>query len=284
MIGYNGFINSNLNKKGLATAAFVGPFENTVFAGAYSTRRLRSGYTGASIRVRRDSDNSEMDIGFDSLGNLNTSELSSFASTNSCFVTIWYDQSGNGRNAVRSVTTTQPRIVNSGIVELMGSRPALRMLGTTTATWLTTGDFFNQGITVVSACRVPSEPAGAVNLFSRGNLDNHGRLYLFSAQAATRFGGANDVPITNFTAATNHVVSTHLSPNLRWIRLNNATAATNTVPGTADPTDRRLVIGTNQSAGASSTWTGWIGEMLVFQSDLGTTETQIHPTVQLYWQ
>lgn len=47
-------------------------------AAAYSTRRLRFGYTGPAVRVRRSLDNAEADIGFDGAGNLDQSALRSF--------------------------------------------------------------------------------------------------------------------------------------------------------------------------------------------------------------
>ena len=47
-------------------------------AAAYSLRKLNSTYGGSAIRVRRSSDNSEMNIGFDGSGNLDQSGLNSF--------------------------------------------------------------------------------------------------------------------------------------------------------------------------------------------------------------
>ena len=41
-------------------------------AAAYSVRRLSSSYTDGLIRVRRSSDDTEQDIGFDSNGDLDT--------------------------------------------------------------------------------------------------------------------------------------------------------------------------------------------------------------------
>ena len=45
---------------------------------AYSLRKLLTAYTGSAIRVRRSSDNTESDIGFDGSGNLDTSALLTF--------------------------------------------------------------------------------------------------------------------------------------------------------------------------------------------------------------
>ena len=80
-------------------------------AAAYSLRRLITVYTGSLIRVRRSSDNTEQNIGFDSDGNLDTVALSAFVGSGSGFVTTWYDQSGNSRNVTQTTAANQPRIV-----------------------------------------------------------------------------------------------------------------------------------------------------------------------------
>lgn len=95
-------------------------------AAAYSLRKLRNTYVGPAIRVRRSSDNAEEDIYFDSTGGLNTSQLYGFClGTNNGFVTTWYDQSGNGRNATQSTASNQPQIVSSGTIVLSEGYPAI---------------------------------------------------------------------------------------------------------------------------------------------------------------
>lgn len=80
---------------------------------AYSIRQLRTGQTNC-IRVRRDNDDAEQDIGFDGSGNLDTSSLASFVGANSAYVVTWYDQSGNGINQTQDAAADQPIIVSSG--------------------------------------------------------------------------------------------------------------------------------------------------------------------------
>jgi hypothetical protein len=62
---------------------------------AYSMRKLSSTYTGACIRVRRSSDNTEQDIGFVN-DELDTTALLSFVGSNNGYVTTWYNQKGTG--------------------------------------------------------------------------------------------------------------------------------------------------------------------------------------------
>jgi hypothetical protein len=94
-------------------------------AAAYSVRLLRTAYTGNAIRVRRSSDNTEQNIGFVA-GNLDTTALTSFCSGTNGFVTTWYDQSGNGRNATQTTAANQPQIVVSGTIVTQNSKTAIQ--------------------------------------------------------------------------------------------------------------------------------------------------------------
>jgi hypothetical protein len=97
-------------------------------AAAYSLRKLRAGYTGDAIEVRRASDNTTQDIGFVD-GELDTTSLTSFCSGTNGFVTTWYDQSGNGYNATQSTVANQPQIVSSGSVILENGKAAVKFDG-----------------------------------------------------------------------------------------------------------------------------------------------------------
>ena len=74
---------------------------------AYSFRKLDTTYAGSAVQVRRISDNATQDIGF--VNNLlNTSALASFLGSSAGAISIWYDQSGNGKNLSNPTTTQQP--------------------------------------------------------------------------------------------------------------------------------------------------------------------------------
>jgi hypothetical protein len=98
---------------------------------AYSVRKLRTLYTGSAIRVRRSSDNTEQDIGFTALGNLDESALTTFCSGTNGFVTTWYDQSGNGVNFTQTTAGSQPQIVSSGTILTQSGKPSMSFNGST---------------------------------------------------------------------------------------------------------------------------------------------------------
>lgn len=91
----------------------------------YSFRKLSNSYLGAAISVRRDSDDSVVDIGFDGY-DLDVTALNTHLGGANGFVDTWYDQSGSGQNLSQSNFTYQPQIILSATP---GGRAALRFDG-----------------------------------------------------------------------------------------------------------------------------------------------------------
>lgn len=105
----------------------------------YSSKLLSNNYAGFCYRVRRAADNAEAWIDFDATtqsvtpnsnaiiilpGSSNlvpgtVMSFSKFYATTSCFVTTWFDQSGNGYDAIQPSIAAQPRIVNAGTIETL---------------------------------------------------------------------------------------------------------------------------------------------------------------------
>jgi hypothetical protein len=90
---------------------------------AYSVRKLSSTYSGPALRVRRTvSPFDEQDIGFDGVGELDTSAITTFGGADSLTVSVWYDQSGSGNNATQTTATAQPIIYNGTAVETLNGK------------------------------------------------------------------------------------------------------------------------------------------------------------------
>jgi len=56
---------------------------------------------------------------------LDTSSLTNFCGSGNGFVTTWYDQSGNARNATQTTAANQPQIVSSGSLLTLNSKPKI---------------------------------------------------------------------------------------------------------------------------------------------------------------
>jgi len=91
---------------------------------AFSTRRLLSSYLGPALRVRRSSDDAEMDIPF-LVGKLDVATMLDFIGSDVGMVSVWYDQSGHSFDASNSIHDAQPVIVTGGAVVESNGFPAL---------------------------------------------------------------------------------------------------------------------------------------------------------------
>ena len=165
---------------GLGTAVNRGGFvsadpllldEYSGAAAAYSLRKLSSSYSGNAFKVRRASDDAELNIGFSS-GQLDTSALATHCGSSDGFVVTWYDQSGNSNNATQSTAANQPKIYDgsTGVVTENG-KPA--MLSDGTNAHLNDGTpITNQNVTFI-AVATPSEASdtgGLIGAQSNYNL------------------------------------------------------------------------------------------------------------------
>ena len=123
---------------------------------AYSVRRLKTSYTTPIMRIRRTTTSptttTTVDLFFDSNDTISFSSAVSYVSgtttlsttlgqfaagtvdgfpAQSIFISIWYDQSGNGNNMVQSVgVSRQPRLVNVGVLEQVDGSVAVRFVST----------------------------------------------------------------------------------------------------------------------------------------------------------
>ncbi|MCU0441640.1 MAG: T9SS type A sorting domain-containing protein [Bacteroidia bacterium] len=154
-LGYSSLVvETGLDSLGLTPA--------TTSSLALGLRKLRSAYNGPAIRVRRSSDSLEQDIFFAASGELDTVSLKSFVGSGSGFISLWYDQSGNNRNAGNATLANQPSIMLSGIINRFGGKPSIRYDGAANST----RDFLQ--------VTIPTQTGTANSLFwVQGTTDNN---------------------------------------------------------------------------------------------------------------
>jgi hypothetical protein len=168
-------------------------------AAAYSVRKLRATYTGNALKVRRSSDNTEQDIGFTALGNLDTSALTSFCGSGNGFVTTWYDQSGNGNNATQTTAANQPQIVSSGSVINVNSKPSLLSDGTNDSFTITSISTLSSNYTLFN---VGKRSASSVKYFGMAGNTSPGQAHLFWNNNTYYFQKGSGFLASNTTYAT----------------------------------------------------------------------------------
>ena len=252
-------------------------------AAAYSLRLLDSTYTGALIRVRRSSDNTELDINSNVFGELDTVSLAAFCGSSDGFVVKFYDQSGNGNHMLGTTSTLyHPKIYDgtTGVVTRSGKN-AIDFTGSYSLR-CTTGQMNQTNTTFFVADLISGKPIDAGDRTTRRNYETGGGNFAL---------WAGSYPLTLTTgggfAATNNlqIISTVLNGNSTEHKLNNNTEQT-CAAGTNASTGFYFGgqgNGTGESYPNGFNGSMYISEFIAYPSDESAYRTDIHDNMNTFY-
>lgn len=241
-------------------------------AAAYATALLYSSYGGSCLRVRRDSDNAEQDIGF-SGQDIDEAAINSFCSGTNCFVKTWYDQSGSGNDATQTTAANQPKIYDSitGIID-NNSIAATLYQTSTLFTVLGFSDTTNTGFFIAHS---PTVVTGNNRVISCDEKRN-----------ATIFNGQHNI-YNGTTGASGGTAS--VGVDYLYSCIFNASTAilyVNSV-STVTISPNSLAASTNVSIGNALTtsvpYDGYIQVVVLFASDQSANRTGIETAINNYY-
>jgi len=258
--------------------AFTGILDTfTGAAAAYSVRKLSSTYTGDALRVRRSSDDTEQDIGFNGSNELDTAAILAFVGTGGSdngFVSKWYDQSGNGRDVIQADGAEQPKIVSAGSVITEGGKPALDFDGS---------DDYLQNTTITSSTpttyflTAKANRTGVIQRFTDGGVSGSTRHSIYQNGDFKYFAGAN---LTGATEDTNQNIHYYLaSGGDSQAILNGGTAATGD-SGTATLNGLTLAA---RWDGAAQWGDVLIQELIVYSSNKSGNQEEIRSNINTHF-
>jgi hypothetical protein len=264
-------------------------------AAAYSLRKLRTAYTGSAIRVRRSNDNSEQDIGFTSSRDLDTASLKTFVGANSGFVTTWYDQSGNARNATQTTAANQPRIVNAGVIDRELNLPMIRFDGSNDFLSESTlhNLFINKkpilSLFTVTKTRTATSGRTIFRIGNTANAGEHIRLeitataYFIAVRNTTGAGASSATATTTYNTTDNYLLSLIIDNNNINFWQNNIQGVTNVAQNTT------MSSGLNQTQicqwfPSGSVRAGNYHEMVIYDTDQTSNRTGIETNINSYYE
>ena len=265
---------------------------------AYGLRRLDSDYTGYAIRVRRDADDTEVEVKFDGAGNVSlaspivdggteqtgsvsggtytveTSELMTlgpYADGGTVHVVKWYDQSGNGRDAFQTVEANQPILITSGTLESDG----IHFDGSTDylkANYKLTTTNDN---TIHAVCKTDS--SGTFGIFSNidGSYNDGTELITESGKYSYRID-ATDLDVSATTTNKAYLLASYetaLGSNEQQMRVNGTLSQRSCTETTAHNTANRIRVGARRDT--DNEFDGKIAEVIVWNSKLTTAQQDI---------
>jgi hypothetical protein len=194
-------------------------------AGAYSTRTI--GFGGPLMRIRRNSDNTEVDVRGDTNGNISldspliatgttavTTNLKGFIGTASGYCSIWYDQSATGdarNNLTQTTAADQPMLVNGGaLITDSSGNAALDFDGSDHHMTLNTGFSSTLNINALSSYLVfeADTTAGTQMVSCLGSFADSNKRWYFPFITSSNFSfnyGAGSAPSTSANTNLNLV-------------------------------------------------------------------------------
>lgn len=255
-------------------------------AAAYSLRNLSSTYTGALIRVRRSSDNAELDIYGNYQGNLDTATLLSFVGSGNGLVTTWYDQSGNGRNGTQATAANQPMIVNAGVLVTANNKVSILFKSFGDSFIVAHNAVFNYSpsnyLSSFSVVKGTKTSSTIKYIFSK---NNSGAVSLYASQTSG-FGSAT----TNaFFAGTSidildgitKLVSGFSDTNVR-VSVNGQLTTGAAISGTVTDTSA-LILGGDGASNRPWGHSNNISEIIIYNSSQLGNKTNIESNINSYY-
>ena len=264
-----------LSGAGGAAPTFLLDTYGANIAAAYSVRKLRTAYAGSAFRVRRDSDNTEQDIGFDSSGNLDESALTTFVGSNFGYIVKWYDQTTNGNNATQPVTTRQLMVVSAGTIIKLGTKVAPNSFRSRTYYSMDTAVAVTPPQTTILVIN-PTDTGGnkhaiGENLAGTYRFGGHNdQLYLNGGSIISTADGAISQPHMIAVGLTNGASS--------YIRANGSELATGNTSG--NNYSINAVFGPVNS---TSNMRGNMQEVLIYTADKSTDIAAIETDINTYY-
>jgi len=269
------------------------PADVATAAAAYSLRKVKASYSGNAVRIRRSSDDIEVDVAFDSDGKVSASSaiinvaeqggesgqttdttLGDFISGTDAFVHTWYDQAGSN-DATQATDANQPKIADSGAlladgIDFDGSND---LLGLTSALGATT----TQSIFVVQKNDITT---GGTLLFDNRDANDDGSA-IFATDTAGKKQASWDAADAEHTATTNEELISLIKTTSAIKIIANAvekgsTASTSTIDISNAPK-----IGASFSSG--NHYDGSIKELICYNSDQSNNRFKIESNINNYY-
>lgn len=256
---------------GEGPAGIIDALGLSLMRGAWSTRKLNSGYSGYCVELRKSSGGSSQ-FGFTANGDLDTAAITSWAGADTLYVRTWYDQSGYGTDLAQTTNSLQPILSLSD--SSMNNKPTVQFTGSQyyTIPWTHATSY-----SVTIRLYLPAPPTNGTNAVlcfaesSDATTSGGGDLYYFDTAGTKtltwRIGSsANDIDLSpTGDQNVSYLGSTTGSTNNFYVD-----GSANSKSTTLTDTNTHFHLGRQQFG----TFTGSVGDCVIWTSTSTTGYAQ----------
>ena len=278
------------------------PADVATSAAAYSLRKVKSDYTGHAVRIRRTSDDIDADVAFDTNDTVsndsivtevisgNQSTLQAFISGTNAAVAIWYDQSGNSKNATQTTDANQPLIAAGGTLIKRNGKPAVKSTSDNVMNFTldSLSSDGQQSVFAVLENEVSSQDGygDVFNIYSTSSESSgrNRRPLWFSPPSGNRIYFSVDDLAGYHDDSTDYHLFTHT--------MNNTSGGTSTIFKDGAQVDTRSItldanpnFSQGRIAGVTSNATGalYMAEIIIYNSDQTSNRFKIESNINNYY-
>ena len=262
---------------------------------AYSVRKLSKDYSGFAMKVRENTstNNYTADVGFDDDGRVSASSplsnksagsaagdtLGAWAtagSYNTIQCTTWYDQSGEGVNAVQTSPTLQPIIYSSGLnTEGDPARAALLFDGSNDAMAIDEAGLSLGSVTVFAVFKNLNASASQAPWFLSSGVGN----YFGHFKSTTDQYWYDTGSVSSATANTDQKLFSYKGASGSQILFVDGSPATGSGSSTDDSSFTDATSNGLGTFGGFFNWQGEFQEFIVYDSDQESNRTNIESDI-----
>lgn len=254
-------------------------------AAAFSLRKLSGNYTGHAIKVRRESDNATLDIGFNLDNLLDTYTLTEFCRGTNGYVHTWYNQANSANDAVATDNGDQPQIVENGSV-ITGSGnqdglPAIKSLP---------GDLESGSVLFLQSALLNTGDYGVYtaatvslnDMLYGGTSPVYGLWFANSSQVKQRFGNPSTELTLSYSLSEGDAFLSYQNRagNDAELAGNGGVAATTTLVDDNTLRTDRILAGNGSD---SFNYGRLIFEMVFYESDQSANRTGIESNINTHY-
>ena len=256
---------------------------------AYSLRYAVLDYTGDVIRVRRTSDNAELDF---NPTEITDGTLTTWTGSGDGAVTKLYDQSGNGLDVIQATASQQPKVVDTGVLVTKNSLAGIKFDGVDDnlrRNSFTEGEDYVTGpSSVFSVSSVTdASPSDSQQVWGIGGTTANnviGGTYKNSHFLTAKYNGSSYVFNPNIEASDNtqYVHSLTFDGSSAFNLWGNNISSTGTNNPQFDTTGEVLSIGSGLS-GVNWELEGIVQEVIFFDTDQSANRGEIEFNINAYY-
>ena len=246
---------------------------------AYSVRLVVSGYPGNAMIVRRSLDNTTLTIGFVGVS-LDTTTLLKFTGNSTGYVTTWFDQSGNGFNAIQTNSSNQPTIVVNGTLNTQNGQPIVVFSNHANTYMLVSGGYTNTGtqLAAVAVLWFDDSVDAGTRILDIGNAGESNGVFVQQTNQLASYSLTTAFPATRLQIATSTTdgVNQHLS--LDGVAVSNS-------PYNTAFNIHAVSIGAELGTPIGNAWNGQLAELLLYNTPPTAFESRVLTATQkLFYQ